>query len=1694
MAQSSLGLNMTLPIYNQDGSLFHNLELKKFAVDSIVMSLGDKITGDVYYNNNALNVTMKEYVVYNDVKYMLVNPPTIVREGLASANRELKGLTKYSFEFYHPMYMLGNFPFTDVAVSNDEKRYLSESKNFSWIGLPSDYIDKLNKNLENTEWVVVMSERFPVDKQAAMSGVLQFSDNTIAEALKIGYETWGVPYVVDTVKEDTSLYNQGKRFLVQYGLPVEEILDEDNFPFVFRCGKDVGLKNNSRTPRNNKIVTRISGYGSENNIPYGYPQIVWDGAEDDPRLRYTLYDGIVGGRNVKLINHPFTRKVLMPSIYSERVNKKVNPNAEGYDPNIELIDYYDATDGYPNRINPLAPSYISHEFDVKPEMDDGESNVEILGAYPLNEDLTIAESWNDMIDADGNYLQSYFQMKLPILSFDLYACAAITEEMQINMRSGACVGCTFTVQVDWEDYKRNFYDEDGNFAPDGPQRSTTKYPKSNTTQIDVVLKKEIATFGTIMPNQYQYPQEGDEFVVLGISLPVEYIQNAEKRLDDEMKAYMLENNVYYFDYPLNFSEHFLATHTDILSQLKPNVIVRFEFADQEMQLFVKQLTIKYGSDVLPQYDITLTDNVDVVLNQIGQVVSDVEHLSSLISLIRAFYNKGIFGEMSTKLSKISDDTAQGIIGFLKGVWFGTKQWFIDKHGNANLNDTTVNGLLKAYNATINNVRSSNYTGDGIADTGWKITNEYGNGDSYAVFDKLYIRKKATFEELEIRRLSHAGGNVVLSPASGRICKIDYYDGSGNLLGYEEYTVPWTLFGRIITLLKPHNANNRYLGKRKVVQRTLTDAEKAAARTVRCYMFTDDGSTDTMGGWTVDALARCQTFNINTQAEYDGSSWTGTKVGNTYWWRRVRAVGNEVLSDGNKHDWVEFYVNRQDMSEDCDLGSDLPSVGDVMAQFGHWTRPELSAVITLESYRGDIRGFREYDQIMDFNLNRKNWVSIGYDASTGRAISRIYGDFYYGDMDGTTYVQYNAQTKEMNIKAHIIAGSTIGDDDESIEEFIEDVMHPAVLELTEHDYENQQAAEAAQALANLWNGWDSDMIATVNVIKAKGKVGYHDKITIENYCSPESMYTTLKADAERYSIDTTNLTSAYNECRAAYNKYTAETPEEITIGPDFDSFAAWFSTTTYYRNLIAAAVKELADAAYDKATLAKNQADSMNYLKKALQAKTQIEGGLMLTSIIALRQFVGIEGQEDDPSKYLTWSGMNGQYLSADSMAAWYGGEPYDVVRHPEYKNPELFPNLRYAKGVIRMDGTGYFAGGNIVWEADGSGSVAGGNIAWDKDGNIVIKGNTVNPSVQVEATKVDTTNYYLNGQNITDTLNALMAMFTREGSGTSSDPYKIKANYGLYTNHFLTALGTDSGGGGGSSSILLSTLGDVNVSGVASGQYLKWNGTKWVPGSGGGGGGIDITAVWNAMAQTTTEQINASHLSTVLNGYATQTWVSQQGYITSNGSCAYATSAGSAGYATSAGSAGYASSIPSRSLWGQNFDGTGNVSGDMSSVGHMVFSHTETMFKYSNGSYTDPAPGSDYNFKFGGSLAATYITARYGILSSDYVDAESDIRKKDIVNDFELDLDEIALARLIKFTWKDKHNTNLQAGGIAQEWQKILPEAVHESADGTLSMDYGKIGMVSAVSLARKVLEQKKEIESLNLRLGKIENLLGLKS
>lgn len=1365
MAQTLLGRNITFPIYNEDGTPFHNLVLHKVVVDSVVMSLGDNITGDIYYKDDSLEFTMKEYIEFKynpddeaevPIKYVLVNPPTIVREGLVADNSELKGMTKYSFTFYHPMYVLGSIPFTDIAVTQDERKYLSQNKTFSWIGNLFEFVDKLNANLANTQWhVSVNIPQYEADgetetsmwkKAISISEVLSFDKQMISDALKVAYDTWEIPFVISNAELNEEEYwfkysddgetftpvnqalldqvpRQGRNLLlgsnvfyqntdyliasydfgqlaprqgetvtitihgrlgagrdyfrvynstascliktmnlatevehgrtwsgdvvwsttdsrgqqvandkvliyqypssasgtssiewikiefgstrttytlapeetligttvgnyigrasksyysdiplnfnnynwsnyypfdISFGLGSKPILDQQGNEFIFKMGQGLGLKNNSRTPRNNKIVTRIVGSGSERNIPYGYPQIRWYGnqswewtaytnvvtiftrsladfntwvdglieaATNEDKIAaltaykyavnngltsvnphdssglspqgatytyswsvtikgsyvassyedanidstyevstnggyvidlenstpspsaYPIYMGIVSGEYVKLIKHPFTRTTLMPSEYIETVFDKVSPYMNGgyanpdYNPDTEIVDYIDADSNYPNPINPLAPSVEIHQFeDIYPRLNDRSLiavqpyeewngmdedgyrtyvNKLFLEEYlnswertyltlslayvtsSYNQDVVIEDTdesgalerlvmkrhtyaqndiwwnitivspnlafsvnvytgadspsnyvdWDDTMDDNGNYLQSYFKITLPQLDFDLYACASITEQMDINMRSGACMGCTFPIQVDWEDYKANFYKADGTFDPvihtqegDGHIRDGNKYPDSSQGQITIIVQKDIDTFGTLMPNVYQQPKgessqgadDGDKFVILGISLPESYITNAEQELDEAMMSYMLENNIYYYDYPLKIDAYFLATHTDILLQIRNNSVFKFQYANTVVSLNIKQITIKYGEDVLPQYDITLTDDIEVVLNSIGQVSENVAKLNNLISLLKQDYSRNVWSILNEKLSRKDDDVARGSITFEKktfqkgGTEFGSYTQGVSGASINNNGDAELKNVVARGNTIING--TSHQKGDVVFGTALDKTiagaGVYsGEGGMVMETDYLHVHKKFFAKEVEIQETTYIGGRVVNSPANGFTVKdVIYQSGYGYVLFFDD----------------------------------------------------KEGDEKTRMTWKAGDQALCQTFNLVDENGY---------TANRYWWRVVNDCGTWDAT-GAHHG--HLYIRVSDLQGEEDENSSVPQIGDKVVMLGHrqWGSETASeaaqrqgAIIEASAgATGDVVPFiKIYRGISSFNLEQATLVAeMSYD--------------------------------------------------------------------------------------------------------------------------------------------------------------------------------------------------------------------------------------------------------------------------------------------------------------------------------------------------------------------------------------------------------------------------------------------------------------------------------------------------------------------------------------------------------------------------------------------------------------------------------------------------------------------------------------------------------------------------------------------
>ena len=136
----------------------------------------------------------------------------------------------------------------------------------------------------------------------------------------------------------------------------------------------------------------------------------------------------------------------------------------------------------------------------------------------------------------------------------------------------------------------------------------------------------------------------------------------------------------------------------------------------------------------------------------------------------------------------------------------------------------------------------------------------------------------------------------------------------------------------------------------------------------------------------------------------------------------------------------------------------------------------------------------------------------------------------------------------------------------------------------------------------------------------------------------------------------------------------------------------------------------------------------------------------------------------------------------------------------------------------------------------------------------------------------------------------------------------------------------------------------------------------------------------------------------------------------------------------------------------------------------LYFDANNTILNYGNVGIGTSSPS--YKLHVDGTIYATgSITER------------SDIRLKDVETyEWAPALSTIADAPIAIYTMKDDADKRRRVGSIAQYWQKAMPEATCEAQDGTLSMNYGEISLVSVVALAREVRNLKAQIEMLKRR------------
>lgn len=165
---------------------------------------------------------------------------------------------------------------------------------------------------------------------------------------------------------------------------------------------------------------------------------------------------------------------------------------------------------------------------------------------------------------------------------------------------------------------------------------------------------------------------------------------------------------------------------------------------------------------------------------------------------------------------------------------------------------------------------------------------------------------------------------------------------------------------------------------------------------------------------------------------------------------------------------------------------------------------------------------------------------------------------------------------------------------------------------------------------------------------------------------------------------TELIKYLSDISARYNAANTEGKATIVsaVGTKFTNFQSAYSA---FYDKLGLANAYITSKIYGD--LKQNITDlaGYKYIKDALGQTTDIDGGLVMTTLLALRDADGN-----------VQSGINGaidQNRGKKSIATWWGGRMVDK----DYNSGSLTP----ATSLIRFDGSGYLANGAIWWDVDG---------------------------------------------------------------------------------------------------------------------------------------------------------------------------------------------------------------------------------------------------------------------------------------------------------------------------------------------------------------------------------------------------------
>lgn len=832
-----------------------------------------------------------DYIVFRGEEFTLRYTPAVLKQARKDTYGE--AFVYENIVFYAAADELTRCDFLDI-VKSDNKIHYTSLPNFSFYAESvQELADRIQANLN----------RLYTGKKA---WTISVANGTVSKAHNFScsnLKCWDALVLANT-ELDLNFVIRGRKIVIG---SVGTAIDHE-----FTYGINKGLKNiTSSTSENSAIITRLRAYGSTRNIPYRYYNKLYKNSsgvvkyfKDKPGSGWTLL--ISESMYMPNLMLPMFRDSSLigtkGDLYDEdgvlcgeyRLGGTIGKDA--YIESVKGVEKYGVNEGtvffdtedeededniYPSMSGITAQDLIDAGYSIQLDSGDNGNLDEILSADTMTDEGYLPENGSSINP-------SSFTVTLKDIGFNIQDYLS-DENAQIYFSSGELVGRTFEIA------------------------GITKNGKKQILRLNRYLDEDIQW---VFPNKYYNAKPGDKFVLLNIYMPDVYVVAAEHRLLKRAKFYLADNDHNTINYSPAIDNIFLARNPDIAANIKEGDI--FTFSDNDLDIYksitISALNIKVGESLIPEYEVTLSEDKDATLvDRITSEISDnlgknLLSSNNIVSLSRLQFDRRY-------LRKTTEDTAEKKITFNEGLK-------ANGDGVVATKVTANKGDIKQVTAdkiTSESIESADYI-SGLS--GYKLGKV--GAESSLDIDKLTVRKKAIFTELDIKRIDHIGGANVTSPASCRIAKVEPYYPS---------TTMTTAEGEELSA-----ADGDY------------NVLAATSVGYKCYFQAEQDGEQINNDWQVGDQALCHAFNLTTPR---------------YYWRLV-IDKSTAIEDG--YHWVALSMT------DCDTNSDVPMAEDTIVCFGNRTDKDRQSVIIMDSEGASAPYLRQLKGINSYNITDANIVT------------------------------------------------------------------------------------------------------------------------------------------------------------------------------------------------------------------------------------------------------------------------------------------------------------------------------------------------------------------------------------------------------------------------------------------------------------------------------------------------------------------------------------------------------------------------------------------------------------------------------------------------------------------------------------------------------------------------------------------------